>query len=371
MIKSIKLSKFKCFYQSTVNLKPLTIMSGINAVGKSSVIQSLLLLLQCERAYDSQNRLGTITQKITLNDNKGLYLGNVQDIINYFTDERNFTIEYVNETNKVTLNSQINNNTDTVSFNALVIREGEHIDNFHIDLLKSQYISAERIGPRTIHDDGGTLDNVGYLGQNATSILNINFNQEVPLDRCLSEKSLSLLLKSVEEWINYIVPGTELRTEYLSEVEKVKLQIKNSKEGKFIKPSNTGFGISYVLPIIVAGMIAAKDSLLIIENPEAHLHPLGQSRIGEFLVKIANSGVQVIVETHSDHVINGVRLSVAKKQIEAENTLINFFTRVTDVDIKIDSIEINELGEIAQWPQGFLDQEKNDLKELFMVRLKK
>lgn len=75
----------------------------------------------------------------------------------------------------------------------------------------------------------------------------------------------------------------------------------------YFTAQNVGFGISYVLPIVLALVKAKKGELIILENPEAHLHPRGQRKMGELIARAAQGGVQVIVETHSDHILNGIR----------------------------------------------------------------
>ena len=133
--------------------------------------------------------------------------------------------------------------------------------------------------------------------------------------------------------------------------------------------TNIGFGISYVLPIILNGLIAAKGSYFIVENPEAHLHPSAQSKIGQFLAMVANAGVHVIVETHSDHVINGLQVAVAKKELDADLVAINFFNQaIGSVQPEVESITLNEKGELSNWPKGFFDQTQIDFAELFKAR---
>ena len=80
--------------------------------------------------------------------------------------------------------------------------------------------------------------------------------------------------------------------------------LKYKNEGEFYEPTATGFGISYVIPIVVQALVAStmNNSVLIIENPEAHLHPYSQSQLGKFLTLVALNGVQIIVETHSEHI---------------------------------------------------------------------
>ena len=87
-----------------------------------------------------------------------------------------------------------------------------------------------------------------------------------------------------------------------------------------------GFGVTYSLPIILSGLIAKEKGLLIVENPEAHLHPAGQSRMGVFLAWLAGKGVQVLVETHSDHIINGIRRAIAEfKYLDNSSALVHWF----------------------------------------------
>jgi predicted ATPase len=98
-----------------------------------------------------------------------------------------------------------------------------------------------------------------------------------------------------------------------------------------------------------------------IENPEAHLHPLGQSRIGYFLAQAAAAGIQIIIETHSDHVLNGIRRAVRHKAIQAENVALHFFESAG----KLVTPQIFPDGGIMPWPDGFFDQTEKDLMELF------
>jgi predicted ATPase len=129
----------------------------------------------------------------------------------------------------------------------------------------------------------------------------------------------------------------------------------------WLRPANVGFGISYALPIVVAGLTSAEDGILVVENPESHLHPGGQSAIGRFLARIAGGGTQVVVETHSDHVLNGIRVAAARDKVIAPNNLIiQYFSGAPDVA----SLGIDESGSISEWPPGFFDQAEEDLTAL-------
>jgi predicted ATPase len=129
------------------------------------------------------------------------------------------------------------------------------------------------------------------------------------------------------------------------------------------KPINVGFGYSYALPIIVSGLIAQPGDILIVENPEAHLHPYAQSQLVKFLARVSAGGVQVFVETHSDHILNGVRLAVVDKILAPQNTNILFFA--TGETVSITQIPIDEEGRIENWPERFFDQLDKDFERLF------
>ncbi|WRH65629.1 MAG: DUF3696 domain-containing protein [Planktothrix sp. GU0601_MAG3] len=99
------------------------------------------------------------------------------------------------------------------------------------------------------------------------------------------------------------------------------------------------------------------ETLILIENPESHLHPKGQSHIGELLGIAASCGIQVVVETHSDHVLNGICLAVKRSEINYKDVQIHYFQREQrneKMATEIISPNIDEDGRIDEWPEGFL-----------------
>ena len=141
------------------------------------------------------------------------------------------------------------------------------------------------------------------------------------------------------------------------------------------RPSNVGFGVSYTLPIIAnvlgyAAMVAKgeqRSPLLLIENPEAHLHPAGQTQIGEFLARAASCGVQVIVETHSDHLLNGIRLAVKDEILESQDATFYYFHYDFDIDERRTFVQqpvIDEDGYFDEWPDGFFDETEKNLERI-------
>jgi len=377
----LKIKDFKCFHEADIPLNKLTVFAGANGNGKSTAIQALLFLRRtvehCARwekdRYD-MNELNGLN--VELNGPYCLNLGN-----------SGYIITADSGADKIFLGISDGDNVFGVTYS---INKGKELwltpvepltNNFPINPLYYQefyYLNAERIGPR-LSQEIHFYDyyNVGHKGEYTAQIIsNLNYNFKVDEKRINNE-----LLKGnrfehhVNAWLDYILPGVSVTSSYDEKNHAALIAVINSySRGNSVVPTNTGFGISYVLPIIVSGLIAQKDRFLIVENPEAHLHPAAQSKIGYFLGIIASAGVRVIIETHSDHVINGIQLAVAKKTIPNNDVTINFFTYDNDdsseeiIQPQVKSITINEKGELADWPKGFFDQSQIDYSLLLKHR---
>lgn len=191
---------------------------------------------------------------------------------------------------------------------------------------------------------------------------------------------ISLLIDQVNAWLGEVSPGARFHSECVEawDDESFVAQIgfgAGPDEKKF-KPQNVGLGISYVLPVLVALLTARPRTIVVIENPEAHIHPRGQVKLGELIAKAAAYGVQVFVETHSDHIINGVRVAVRDGILKPEDVNIAFFDRkeqlksnaIDDADTEIYSevrnIKVDANGALSEYPEDFMDEWNNQLMEL-------
>ena len=174
--------------------------------------------------------------------------------------------------------------------------------------------------------------------------------------------------------MDYIIPGIEMNANDVTDLRISRLSLQQpALDTGFLSPYNFGFGISYVLPIILTGLMAEEGSVFLVENPEAHLHPKGQSHIGYFLAVMALAGIQVVVETHSEHVLNGIRIAALKNGMKPEDISINFFSVNTwgmDAKHQVENIKLNHRMDLETWPEGFLDQEEEDLRTLRELRRK-
>lgn len=397
-MEKLIIKNFKCFSDIEISLNDLTVFAGGNGNGKSSAVQSLLLLRRTiehcgewKKDHYEFNEINNLN--VELNDVYCLSLGNSENILHVeyedpiielglINEKGNFEICYdVNDGKELYITpGNINSNTYSYPKNPLLFQE------FY-------YLNAERLGPRITQ----TLKfydylNVGYQGELTAQIiadidsLEKKSNFEIDKDRILDDPEFlkgSRFYHHVNSWLSYIIDGVTIDAKKDSETHTARIWVENNfSQGKPVSPTNTGFGISYCLPIIVACLIAKKGRMLVIENPEAHLHPSAQSKMGYFLGIIANAGVKIIVETHSDHVINGIQIAVAKNVINYSKVTINYFYRdqkqkeqleeEKDLGLKqqptIESINTTEKGELSEWPRGFFDQTQLDYVELTKIR---
>ena len=152
--------------------------------------------------------------------------------------------------------------------------------------------------------------------------------------------------------------GVNLRLEEMREVDAVIAGFRFDREddvaSHWYRATNVGFGLSYALPVILA-LLAKPGTLCLIENPEAHLHPRGQTKLAELAARASKAGVQVIAETHSDHFMDGVRIAVRDGLIEPDAATFHYFERKGNQTV-VSSPQIDSDGRLSSWPIGFFDQ---------------
>ncbi len=373
MHRKLTIENFKCFSEKTeIRLGKMTVCLGSNSVGKSTVIQACILLRQIyEKAVLFE---GTQIRKynVQLNDVYGLQLGDAEHIkssknrddICLKLDDR-YEFDLVSDEHRP-MEMTVKNRYDADKMSSY---KGLFSKSFY-------YLNAERMGPRnyqTIHSE--TADDCGVYGENTMHLLSVLGPRKVEEERCFGldeNKRVNTFSKQVEYWMDYVIPGIEINADDMTDLRISKMSLRQpALDTGFLSPYNFGFGISYVLPIILTGLMAESGSVFLVENPEAHLHPKGQSHIGYFLATMAFAGLQVIVETHSEHVLNGMRIAALKNGMSPEDISINFFSINTYGGAtyhSVENIRLNERMDLEDWPEGFLDQEEEDLRTLRELR---
>ena len=371
MLDQLELHNFKCFRQKRLVLRPLTILCGHNAVGKSSVIQSILLAQQAGGLEPGSRAT------IPLNGPFGLELGTVGDIFSHAAVERTIEIRIVAGKNISSLECLASDDTWEEHFLTASLHGARMPHPLHQHSgLEFAYLSADRQGPRDTQPlQSRPKDQliIGSRGEFAAEILS-RFERHTIRDRVRHPNSSfdSILLQSqLENWMNEWAPGIQLKAETFPGTNIGAIRIRRRHvESEWMRPTNVGFGVSHSLPIVLVGLLAPEGALFIVDSPESHLHPNGQSAMGQFLATVAASGIQVIIETHSDHIVNGARLAAANPEhpLQPDDTII-YQNSATKKDIgEIEEIHITKTGALDKWPEGFIDQAERDLAKLSRFR---
>jgi len=373
VITRVDIEHFKCFERLVLPLGRLTLMSGTNASGKSSVLQALVLLHQTMKESEWSTRL--------LLNGEELQLGTVTDVVDKVSGQRQFSLGIVDgERQYRWVFKSEDRKAMSVPVQRLDVAGAAEMTPARLHFLlppeltredraladrmvRLSYLTAERMGPRDIYplaDPATTMQVVGPRGEHAASLLYWSRDEHIMQSLLLGGEPPTRFHQVVARMQQFF-PGCALDVQPVLQANGVTLGFRTSHETDFHRPIHVGFGLTQVLPIIVAALSAKQDDILLIENPEVHLHPAGQARMGSFLSEVAAAGVQVILETHSDHVLNGLRRAVKAQVIAADDVCIHFLRdRSLDGD-QVSSPTINGDGNLDAWPDGFFDQFDKDM----------
>jgi len=363
MIKSIKLKNFKTFENQTLSFENMTLLSGINSSGKSSLLQSLALLRQSyQKGLLPETGLALNGELVCIGTAQdALYERAKDDFIGFEIIWKNgiegaWFFKYDPESRALKLNS------DPVTDQ--IYQSNLFGDNFH-------YLQAKRTGPRPYLEmsEFQVLQHrqIGSQGEYTAYFLSMYGHENIVQSQLAHGSQNSLNLKEqVQAWIGEISPGTRIKIQDSKELDIVDLKY-SCGSNHLYRATNVGFGVSYTLPIIVAILASKPGSLILLENPEAHLHPKGQAKIGELLALAASCGIQVIVETHSDHILNGIRLTVHRGQLDPKDVQLHYFQRQEtrgEFQTEVISPKMDRHGRIDHWPDGFFDEWDKSLEAL-------
>ena len=364
MITELSIENFKCFRHLNLPIAPLTLFTGYNGGGKSSAIQPLLLL--------SQGLRGGVSPTTFALNGPLVSLGMVADIKR--SDDGN------SETNTIFVISTAGERTtwemstrhDARSLHGQHKTELRNSDAVLLSptfqLRRLCYLSAVRQGTSEVYPFPDYADefvaDVGADGRFAAFWYDQAVDDEVVAARRHPDEPATSLRKQFDAWFSSVFPGARANVQKLKPVTQLCLQFQLSDVGEWRRPANVGFGLSYVFPILVALLVAQEEQIVVIDSPEAHLHPSAQSQMGQLLAHFAAAGVQILVETHSDHLLNGVRLAVKDKVLGHEGAQIHFFTGATEESHGVISPSLDADGSVSEWPAGFFDQADKDLSRL-------
>ena len=363
MISSLHLINFKPFANQFLAFKSLTLLSGLNSTGKSSVLQSLLLLRQ---SYQQ----GLLPKTGLALNGDLVCIGTAQDALFEAAQEDSISFELAWEDGSKGL-WRFDYDREVDVLNLASPPNSQEVYQSSLFGNKFQYLQAERIGPRPFSEMSDfqvrQRGQLGTRGEYTAHFLSINERKAIPNSSLSHSQAKSLdLIDQVEAWMGEVSPSTRLKISPKPDVDLMSFQYSYGDSNPY-RATNVGFGITYTLPIIVAVLASSPGTLILIENPEAHLHPKGQAKMGELLALAASCGVQVVIETHSDHVLNGIRLAVHGGKLNPKDVQLHYFQRRNkkgQAFTEVVSPHIDRNGRIDQWPDGFFDEWDKSLDAL-------
>ena len=369
MITNLILKDFKIHNNLNIQLGNITLLTGQNGMGKSSVIQSLLLLRQ---SYTGTTPLAGLNLKGDLAD-----LGIANDVECHSCSDGVLNIQL--EDDSETLNFEFSYE-DTDSYETYlpavnVEHQNKDLSNCSLFTSNFQYISAFRYGPQKGYERDTNVV------QHQKQISKINGQCEYAIHflshfgnkiHCIPEllydnENNDLLSTQGQLWMQQVSPRVNINIE--TNGNDFKLNYKFSREGNTMTEPmsaiNVGYGISYVLPIIIAVLSASPGAILLIENPEAHIHPRAQAELMKLLMKAAKAGIQIIIETHSDHIMNGALVAIVNEPEYLPLVKAYYFERdESQHTSKPSPLKILEDGRVANPPKGFFDQIDIDMRTI-------
>lgn len=233
---------------------------------------------------------------------------------------------------------------------------------------KVQYIGPLRSAPSPNHPLAPTeeLSKVGTQGQHTAAVLYNFRSRQVRNSTASVDSSTRSLEDEVGSWLNYLGLGQGVRTRDLGNMG---YELKILDEfGQLHDLTQLGVGVSQVLPILVAGLLAQAGDVLLLEQPELHLNPRVQSRLADLLLWLTSRGVQCIVETHSEHIVNRLRRREAERALnDAQARPAIFFVEQSDGISTYRRIDITEFGNLSSWPMGFFDEGQLESRAILMA----
>ena len=377
MLTAVKLFNYKCFHQEEFHLSNINLFFGLNGRGKSSLLQAILLMSQSVSETNSLKELLISSCLLKLGNFDDIKFSNSNILENikfgFETDSdsiTDFEFEYRRDENELgrgflksfELNgiksseeviSDSNSSTDSISKNNSSINYKD--DSRILKIFRNvHYVSADRIGPRLYVDKFG-VDGVyktGIRGENAINVLS-SYKQILNPLFFFSGSEPQTIINLCEQWLSYIFDGANIEINDKGE-SVLSLKINPKGNENLYKSVNVGFGYSYILSIVVTCLIAKEGDIVIFENPEAHLHPKAQSRLTQLFSRLALNNVQLFIESHSEHILNGLRVAIADKKNGIEKNMISSY--FFDENFKVEKLMIDDKGFVDNWPKDFFDQ---------------
>ena len=326
MIKHIKIHGFKSYVEGELNLCPLTLLTGLNSSGKSSVIQAIRVLTNINQRKLKEEAFSQLS------------IGDLREVKNPNCD-------------KVEIKAMFDDDTYTLYSSKENIILGK--------MPNVIYVSASRKGATPTIPMFPNYK-LGAEGENVLNVIN-HYGDEILNDLLQGDAEGKTLSYVLTGWLQKISPGIKFEPQ-LSRQADTSFSLYDQH-----RSSNVGYGLSYTLPVIVALLLGTilQDTLVLIENPEAHLHPRGQFEMSQLICRCVEAGANIIVESHSDHLFDGVRIYCKESERAfSDKVLVYWFQLDDNKNTIIQQCRINGRGKMNNWPKGMFDQFLIDAEKL-------
>ena len=404
LIKSLSLKDFKCFEQVDIDFGKITLLTGANSSGKSSLIYALLGIMQSKY----------FPQYFALNGEL-INMGGFDEVLRKKAEKREFEINlFLGFNEDYFLTKWVQNGTNeqpqlkemshsyytlkNIIDNEGIMEETWDIDDFNfLDGLVKKGYNIIRQDERKIIVEDDELANVDEIIEDYETDIyfreikedNFSFNYmgsfRLPPERTYYRKTKADKIGvNGEGYIDQIIEWEESKNKKFDELIRAvtemglfkTIQANKMKGGRFelnvqvnenselASLTDVGFGISQFLPIIVADLQMENGSCLAISQPEIHLHPKIQATLGDYFCKqVNNTDKQYIVETHSEYLINRMRLLIVKGELKPEDVKL-YYMENDGIKTTTYAIELTTDGQIKNAPQGFFDTYEMDVMDI-------
>ncbi len=355
MLSRILVEGYKSVDRIEMELGEFTLLSGVNSSGKSTIIQALLYIVQEQKRVRQGNK-----------NDQYIEMGKFADIKNHVKGAKAVIFELDMEENGGFHTSRIKISAEEGITTTILETPSEKKRPDYTETHSLVYLPVDRIGVEKAYDlHTEASKDIGSHGEYTYSFLAMYGQEPIPEPMFVYETGeVGMSLNNqVNYWLEYLM-GFHVQTDIVSDVDQVVVTYSNAQNNRYYRAKNVGTGVTYIAVLVIAALTCKSGDTLVVENPEIHLHPRAQSRFVEFLAYLSARGLQVILETHSDHIYNGVRKCVKKKTLSKDETAVYFLELDESMQTQVHRIKLNEQGAEENHPYGLFDQFDDDLDEL-------